>query len=150
MYESYLEHVKQYWEKDTTIERIDSNKHYCKENCKRATCKEQANNISKNRKVEYNGMTYNSISTMCDELWLKYSLILRRLNTWWTVKEAVETKWLKKRLHDKSRKECYYNWKTYYSIMELARDVWMSYKLIGYRMRKWMSVEDAVLTPKKR
>lgn len=91
MYDSYIKHVKEFWERDTTIERIDSHKNYCKENCKWATYKEQANNISKNKKVEYNGRTYNSVSLMCDELWLKYELINCRLNRWWTVKRAVET-----------------------------------------------------------
>ena len=44
MYESYLAHVKEYWEKDTTIDRINPYKDYCKENCRWATIKEQALN----------------------------------------------------------------------------------------------------------
>lgn len=47
MYESYLNHVEQYWEKETTIDRIDVNYHYCKENCKRSTRKEQRQNQRK-------------------------------------------------------------------------------------------------------
>lgn len=147
MYESYVDHVKQYWEKQTTIERIDSDKSYCKENCKRATCKEQSNNISRNKKVEYNGKVYNSISLMCDDLWLRYNLINSRLNRWWSVKEAVETTELKKRIHDKQCKKVLYNGKEYYSIMELARNVWVNYKIISRRLGCWWTIEDAIERP---
>lgn len=44
MYDSYIKHVEEYWEKQTTLDRIDSKKDYYKENCRRATRKEQQNN----------------------------------------------------------------------------------------------------------
>lgn len=42
MYESYLGHVRKFGEKQTTIDRINSKKNYCKSNCRWATYKEQA------------------------------------------------------------------------------------------------------------
>ena len=44
MHESYEAHVGEFGEKNTTIERVDVNWNYCKQNCKWATLEEQANN----------------------------------------------------------------------------------------------------------
>lgn len=44
MYESYLKHVKDFGEKQTTLDRINSSKNYIKNNCKWSTWKEQQGN----------------------------------------------------------------------------------------------------------
>lgn len=55
MYESYLDHVNEFGEDNTSIDRIDVNGNYCKENCKWSTQQEQANNKRNNHIVEVNG-----------------------------------------------------------------------------------------------
>lgn len=54
MYEPYLEHIKQYWEKQTTIDRIDNNWNYCKDNCRWATIWEQKRNTTRNIFYRFN------------------------------------------------------------------------------------------------
>lgn len=44
MYKSYLEHLDIYGKKNTSLDRINNNGNYCKENCRWATWEEQNNN----------------------------------------------------------------------------------------------------------
>ena len=55
MAESYEKHVDEYGEANTTLDRIDVNWNYCKENCRWATYLEQAENTRINimRKRKY-------------------------------------------------------------------------------------------------
>lgn len=58
MEKSYKYHLKKYGKKNTTIDRINNNGNYCKENCKWSTLKEQNSNKRKpdtiNRKRKEN------------------------------------------------------------------------------------------------
>ena len=55
MYESYLEHVKEYGEEETQIERVNNDGNYSKENCKWATRREQNRNRVDNVFIKYKG-----------------------------------------------------------------------------------------------
>jgi hypothetical protein len=47
MYESYLDHVREFGIKNTSLDRKKNELNYCPENCRWATQKEQVNNSSK-------------------------------------------------------------------------------------------------------
>ena len=69
MLESYEEHVLIYWKKNTSIDRIDNNWNYCKDNCKWATRREQCNNRSSNRIITYKWETH-TLAQRLDLLWV--------------------------------------------------------------------------------
>lgn len=70
-----------------TLERLDNSKCYCKENCKWATRKEQANNRRTNKLITYNNKT-QTLAQWVDELGLNYDTVKRRLYRNWTVEAA--------------------------------------------------------------
>lgn len=57
MHESYLKHVEEFGIRQTTIDRIDSNKNYYKENCRWATITEQNRNKRSNIRITIKGKT---------------------------------------------------------------------------------------------
>lgn len=65
-------------EPDQTLERIDNNKGYCKENCRWATRNEQNNNTRSNRYLTAFGQT-KTIAEWARDSGLKYQTLYRRL-----------------------------------------------------------------------
>lgn len=74
-----------------TIDRIDNSKGYSPENCKWSTRKEQANNRSFCKKIEYQGKT-QTLMQWCEELGLNYKRTYARLyKCGWTFERAIST-----------------------------------------------------------
>lgn len=85
---SFLEHVKIHGERNTTIDRIDCNGNYCKENCRWATYQEQGQNQSSNRLVTFRGDTA-CMSQMARKYGLRPFTLQGRLNNGWDIERAL-------------------------------------------------------------
>lgn len=72
-----------------TIERIDNDKGYNKENCKWATIDEQNNNRTDSHKITYKGVTDN-LASWARKLGLHQATLTYRLKKGWSIEEAFE------------------------------------------------------------
>ena len=87
MYESYLIHCNKFWEENTSIDREKNNSWYYESNCKWKTRKQQARN--RKSSIIYK---WKCLLDWCNELWLNYNTIKSRLNYWWSIEKALNTK----------------------------------------------------------
>jgi hypothetical protein len=89
MYKSYTSHVEKFGEKNTTLDRINSHKHYCKENCRWATYQEQA---KEKRKI----IIYNNKNWTLQDLARKYKMspttLNARIKRGWDLERALITR----------------------------------------------------------
>lgn len=106
MWPSYYDHLKTYWDKDTTLDRIDVNWNYCKENCRWATNLEQSNNKTDNHSVFYRWQRYPTISELARITWKKCWLVRDRIRNWWAVEEAIDLPlWAKRNIKKKWKRK---------------------------------------------
>ena len=88
---NFIEDVKDWGldKRGITLDRIDNNGDYCKENCRAATAKQQNNNKNNCLNYNYSGCNYN-LMQLCEKFNLNYQTTYSRLKKGWSVEEAVE------------------------------------------------------------
>ena len=70
-----------------TLERINNDWNYCKENCRRATQKEQCRN---RRFTLY--YKWKPLQSVCEEMWLNYDMVWSRVKQLWRDIESALTR----------------------------------------------------------
>jgi hypothetical protein len=73
-----------------SLDRIDNNKGYCKENCRWATRLEQANNKSNSRLLTYNGLSLTT-RQWSEKLNVNFKTLNSRIAKKWTIERALNT-----------------------------------------------------------
>ena len=75
----------------TTLDRIDNDKGYCKDNCRWAIIETQSNNKSSNVFITYDGET-KTLMQWSRYTGIKYSLLQWRINKGWNMERVFTTK----------------------------------------------------------
>lgn len=73
-----------------SLERIDNNQGYCKENCRWATKKEQSRNMRRNHFIFFSGQNL-TIAEWAEKTGLHKSAILARLKYGWSIEKTLTT-----------------------------------------------------------
>lgn len=91
MFQSYIDHVHEYGEKDTTIDRVDPDRNYSKENCRWATRREQRReNNCDIFMVEYKGKKM-PLWKIVEEKGLNYVRVYHRIHEYgWDADKAID------------------------------------------------------------
>lgn len=90
MYSSYLAHVNECGEKDTTIDRIDNNKGYFKDNCRWVTRSEQGKN-RRNVTLHFIDNRQDTVAGWAKKYGIRKHTVYGRMKKGWGLKEALET-----------------------------------------------------------
>lgn len=147
------EHLRFYSSKDTTLDRIDVNGDYCKENCRWATNSEQQENRRDCKSVIYNGAKFLTLSAFSEAIWKPKYIVTQRYSRWRTPDEIAEVPvgmnrhqfyWDNKYKPMPIAKKVEYNWIVYPSIKDFCTEVGMSYCSYSNLVSRGIDKKDAI------
>ena len=139
-FEGFIKDMGERPSKYYTIDRINNNKGYFKGNCRWATAKEQCNNKSNNRMLEFRGIK-KTLSQWSDDLKIPSSTITNRIKRGFSVEQALSVRYLDnsiRYIHNGSPK----------TIAELSKEFRISYDTIKYRLDRGCTINEALVKKK--
>ena len=148
MYESYLKHCAEFWEENTSIDRIDSDGDYCKENCRWATPELQTLNRSKTRTILIDGKEYNAF-TLAEECSIPNDTASWRITAY--LKWKITKEWLLAKGKIDQRNYVEIDWITYYN-KDIERITGVNSWNARRRLRmyqKWELTKEQLLAPRR-
>ena len=74
-----------------SLDRVNSEKDYCKENCRWSTAKQQANNRKSNTPITFDGLTL-TMEECAKKLGLTRNCIKQRIHRKWPLKKVLREK----------------------------------------------------------
>lgn len=77
------------YKKGLSIDRIDSSKNYCPDNCRFILMADQGKDTRKCKKIFYNGKEYRSLSHFCEEHNIKYYAARSRFRYGWAIEDII-------------------------------------------------------------
>lgn len=86
-FENFYEDMGERPSNKHSLDRIDNDGDYCKENCRWATWIQQSRNSRNTRMITYKGETY-CLTKWAEMLDIKYSALIYRLNKGWNVEDV--------------------------------------------------------------
>jgi len=88
-FDIFYEDMASSWKQGLTLDRIDNDGNYSKENCRWADRKTQNNNTRRNRYITINGVT-KTLSEWCEHSSLKSSTIRQRYYVYkWSIEKSL-------------------------------------------------------------
>ena len=132
--------MKEGYKKGLSIERIDNNKGYSKENCKWATVEEQQNNRRNNHYITYKDKTMN-ITQWAKELGIAPHILVSRITIYkWSIEKALTTS-----IRENTRIIVFNNEKK--NLSQWARDKGIGKDTLWKRLKYGWSIKKALTTP---
>lgn len=132
-FQNFVKDMYHSFEEGKTLDRVNNNLGYSKDNCRWATSVEQASNQRKNVRVLYRGILYTE-AELSRVTGVIRTTIQQRRNKGYSSEEIVHGKPCKKPIYKGVK----------YTIKDLAEQFNIKHLTLAYRLRVGWSVEEAV------